>query len=226
VQSQPTTLLIFCKQPRLYHGKQRLAAVVGADKALMIAQALLKCAIEDAKAWSGPVVLSPSHPDQQEWAQSILPQASVVPQPEGNLGERIRVVDSLLRKRGHSNILIIGTDAPVLSNTHFTEVNRLLNESDVVMSAASDGGVTIMAATQPWPEISDLPWSTERLNESLYDRCQSAGHKVSYIRPSYDIDHEKDLYKLLIDLENDHRPARQKLLALTKEILSKDESYA
>jgi len=226
VQSESATLLIFCKQPCLYQGKQRLAASVGAEKALVIAEALLECAIEDAAAWPGPVVISPSHPDQRAWAESLLPTAEVLPQPEGNLGQRINAVDRSLREKGHTRILTIGTDAPILSQLHLHAAASGLSQSDMVLSAAGDGGVTIMASSQGWPNLSDLPWSSERLNEALYDRCSTSGHKVSYIQPTYDIDYEKDLYKLLIDLEHDYRPARQRLWVLTQKTLNKDESYA
>lgn len=226
MQSRIATLLIFCKQPRLNHGKQRLAANIGAEPAFNIAKALLECAIEDAKAWPGPVVISPSHSDQLVWAQSLLPTASVIPQPEGNLGDRIKAVDAALREQGHEQIITIGTDAPVLNQHYLMATAKQLCESDVVMSAASDGGVTIMASSHPWPEIADLPWSTERLNEGLYSKCTSVGLSVSYVDPSYDIDHEQDLHKLIIDLAEDNRPARQRLLSLTRKILNKDESYA
>lgn len=226
MQSRIATLLIFCKQPRLNHGKQRLAANIGAEPAFSIAKALLECALEDAKAWPGSVVISPSHSDQLGWAQSLLPTAFVVPQPEGNLGDRIKAVDAALREQGHDRLIIIGTDAPVLNQQYLLTTSKQLRESDVVMSAASDGGVTIMASSKSWPDIADLPWSTERLNESLYSKCKSAGLKVSYVDPSYDIDHEQDLHKLIIDLADDHRPARQRLLSLTRKILNKDESYA
>ncbi len=226
MQSKIATLLIFCKQPRLNHGKQRLAANIGAEPAFSIAKALLECAIEDAKAWPGPVVISPSHSDQLLWAQSLLPTALVVPQPEGNLGDRIKDVDATLRGQGHERIIIMGTDAPVLNQHYLMAAAQQLSEFDVVMSAASDGGVTIMASSHPWPEIADLPWSTERLNEGLYSKCKSAGLKISYVDPSYDIDHEQDLHKLIIDLADDLRPARQRLLSLTRKILNKDESYA
>ena len=220
------TLLIFCKQPKLHHGKQRLAATMGAETALQIARALLGCALEDAKSWSGNVVLSPSTERDIDWARSLSPEAQVIAQPEGNLGERIRVVDQQLREAGHKNIVIIGTDAPILSSAYYEAAISALARSDIVFSAASDGGVTIMASKQGWPEIQDLPWSTEKLNAALYQCCTGENLSVSYIQPSYDIDHEPDLKKLMIDLKDDPRPARQVLLQLIESIFEKENSYA
>lgn len=220
------TLLVFCKQPKLHQGKQRIATTLGAAAALEIANALLDCALEDARAWPGPVVLSPAHPEDFEWAQSLLPFAEVMAQPEGNLGQRIVVVDKLLRQQGHQHILVTGSDAPILSTDFFQRAAAQLSEQDIILSAASDGGVTLMASRIGWPDMSTLPWSTEHLNEALFQCCQSAGLQVGYVAPSYDIDHQQDLIKLLRDLEHDQRPARQQLLACVRSILNKDEHYA
>ncbi len=220
------TLLIFCKQPKLNQGKQRIAATMGAEAALQIAHALLGCALEDARSWPGNVVLSPSTQLDVDWARSLISEVQVIAQPEGNLGERLRVVDQQLREAGHKNVVIIGTDAPILSSAYYETAISALAHSDIVFSAASDGGVTIMASKSGWPEMQELPWSTEKLNEALYQCCKNENLSVSYIQPSYDIDHEPDLKKLMVDLKDDPRPARQALLQLVESIFEKENSYA
>ena len=52
------TLVLVCKRPALGIGKQRLAAKVGQELALQIAEALLACALEDVLAWPGSVVIA------------------------------------------------------------------------------------------------------------------------------------------------------------------------
>lgn len=213
------TLLVFCKQPKLGQGKQRLAATLGKDVAFEIASALLACALEDAAKWPGPVVLSPADSTEEEWARNLLCHAEVVAQPQGNLGHRIMSVDQQLRDKGHQTIMIIGTDAPMLNEAVFSQALDGLTHSDVTLSAAEDGGVTLMGSRIHWPNIVDIPWSTDRLGESLHYKCVQAGRSISYTQPSYDIDHEKDLHKLIVDLEHDLRPARQALFTLVKSVV-------
>ncbi|WP_299181298.1 DUF2064 domain-containing protein [uncultured Neptuniibacter sp.] len=219
-----TTLLIFCKKPRLHQGKQRIAATLGPEVALDIARALLNCAIEDAGHWQGPVVLSPSSEQDRDWAERLLPGVTVVVQPEGNLGERIVAVDNHLRDSGHQRILIIGSDAPILDHSYLREAAKGLVTSDVVLSAAEDGGITLMASSSGWPDISDLPWSTDRLGEELDQACRAQHRSVSYIRPSYDIDLEADLIKLVKDLHDDERPSRQALLRLVNPLVGSESN--
>lgn len=217
------TLLVFCKKPKLNQGKQRLAATLGAQVALAIAEQLLACALEDARQWQGAVVLSPSSKDDQEWAAKLLPDhpnVMIVAQPDGNLGERINIVDHQLRAAGHTHIVTIGTDAPILSADFYQQVILSLNKFDIVLSAAEDGGVTLMASSSPWPDISALPWSTDSLCQALYENCKAAGQEIGFIDPSYDIDVEADLQKLVEDLKSDRRPARRNLYEQVCEILS------
>ncbi len=213
-------LVIFCKRPALFQGKQRLAATVGAEQTYLFAVAFLNCALEDAQAWQGPVVLSPASAEDHEWAGTLLDRDHhVLAQTEGCLGTRLRTVDQQLRDEGQNRIIFIGTDAPILTPDHYQEARVALDQSDIALSPASDGGVTIMGSRKGWQDMSSLPWSTERLGMALESLCEKQGHSVKNISPSYDIDHEDDLLKLWHDLSGDLRPARQKLHGLIGEFL-------
>lgn len=210
------TLVLFCKRPKLNQGKQRLAQDSSAEIALAIASDLLACAIEDANLWQGPVVIACSSDNDIEWAQALVKKADVIAQlpagANGNLGERLNYVDSELRARGHEQIVIIGTDSPILNTVYFKAIIETLNDSDIALSHADDGGVIIMANKKPWPIITDLPWSTDKLSFELCELCQQKGLTVNYAIAGYDVDHASDLSKLVVDLKDDQRPARQALL--------------
>ena len=215
---QQATLVIFCKRPMLNQGKQRLVQDSNAESAFNVAQALLSCAIEDANNWQGPVVIAYADHTDREWTQSLTNKAQVIEQlPQGdvgNLGDRINYVDSQLRARGHQELIIIGTDAPTLNNKHFQSIIHVLNNHDIALSHADDGGVVIMANKKPWPILTNLPWSTDKLSHALFTLCQQQPLTVQYSLSGYDIDYIADLKKLFIDLQSDTRPARQALLQI------------
>ncbi|WP_421863425.1 TIGR04282 family arsenosugar biosynthesis glycosyltransferase [Motiliproteus sp.] len=218
----PTLVLIF-KRPKPGQGKQRLAADIGLWSACQLAEQFLNCALEDLRDWPGPVVLSPSMAEDREWAQQLLPEAEVMVQAEGNLGRRILALDQGLRARGHRSLIYIGSDAPMLKPIHFKTVAESLNKQSVVVCPAADGGVTIMANSQPWPAaLEQLPWSTDRLGQSLAACCIEAGQTVAGVMSSYDIDHQSDLQRLRQDLAEDSRPQRRQLLALIEQVDRKD----
>ena len=91
-------LVLVCKRPGLGKGKQRLAAGLGPDAANRIAEAMLACALEDARAWPGSVMIAPANRDDYSWAKNLLPEAGskvrVQPQADGNLGQRLNTLGS------------------------------------------------------------------------------------------------------------------------------------
>ena len=220
-----TCLVVFCKRPTLLQGKQRLAKSIGAEQCLMFAQSFLKCALEDAREWPGPVVLSPSSPEDSEWASRLLEgDCRIMAQPEGGLGHRLQVIDHQLRAEGYAKIVFIGTDAPALRPGHYEEAHREINLVDVVLGPASDGGVVIMGSATPWPDLLSLPWSTPHLGKALTTACRQHGLDVKTISPGYDIDIEADLLKLQQDLSDDPRPARRHLYQQLREFLQQGET--
>lgn len=221
-------LVVFCKRPALFQGKQRLAKTIGAPQALIFARAFLNCALEDARAWTrsgyGAVILSPASPDDRDWARGLLQnkETLVLAQPKGGLGYRLWAIDQELRRRGFGRIIFMGSDAPMLTPQHFDAAARAFLTKDIMLSPADDGGVTLMGARIPWPDLTDLPWSTNKLGQALATYCTDKDMTVENILPSYDIDIEADLIKLQGDLADDPRPARQYLYQKISEFMSRD----
>ncbi|WP_161972872.1 TIGR04282 family arsenosugar biosynthesis glycosyltransferase [Enterovibrio baiacu] len=220
------TLVLVCKRPALHQGKQRLAETIGAEKAFSIAQHLLQCALEDLSDWAGAVVISPSHSSDVQWSSTLLERDfEVVPQSDGNLGKRLNLLDRELRAKGHNALIYIGSDAPILSNIHFHEILTSLESNDVVFCPSSDGGVTIMACNRTWPDMTALPWSTDKLGTSLTDLCLENQLSVNHTSPAYDIDIQEHLYRLVRDLKEDERPARKALVSEIHQLM-KTSYYA
>lgn len=210
--SNVSTLVVFCKRPKLGQGKQRLARDIGLQSALSVAEHLLACALDDARSWqastNGFVVISPASINDVEWGKSLLPNASVVPQPDGNLGQRLNKIDQYLYSTGHAKRIFIGTDSPCLQLEELFLVNQQLARTDVVLKPATDGGVTVMATGQPWPQLSDLPWSTSDLQQALCAQCL-CDNKTVHIQPwGDDVDRWSDLLTAHARLLADKRATR------------------
>lgn len=208
-------LVLFCKRPLINYGKQRLAAVIGPEEAHVYAEHLLECVLEDIEKWKGELVISPSRTEDMLWAEKLVGRKkSVINQGEGNLGERINRVDKQLRSLGHQNILYIGSDAPVLSINDYEDAALILEKNDVVISGALDGGVVLMGNRVMWPDLSDLPWSTDMLGKELHSLCIKNNMNTAFMTEYYDVDVPEDLVRLSEDLKHDNRISRKKLLRL------------
>lgn len=207
-----STLVVFCRRPAMGHGKRRIAVDLGEAATLELARHLLATTLEDAVDWPGRVVLAPADAADAAWAGGLMAgPCLVIPQPEGNLGNRINAVDQAARNAGHRHLIYIGSDAPVLDAGYFARARAAFASNDIVLGPADDGGVTLMGASTAWPSLADLPWSTADLAESLEQTCTRHGLTVCRLEKRYDVDLAIDLPRLYDDLGDDSRPARQRL---------------
>jgi len=205
-------VIVFCKRPHAGSGKQRLAADIGRAQAHAIAEALLQCAMEDVCDWPGRLVIAPASAVDRDWAQSLHQAADVMVQRDGNLGQRLQHIDRNLLQQGCAQRIYIGTDAPLLSAETLRQAAQAMRHNDVVLQPALDGGVTLMATTPAWPDLSGLPWSQHALGLELQASCLCAGHSVFLMPASMDVDVLGDLQRLRSALLEDTRPSRQQLL--------------
>lgn len=223
-------LVLVCKRPGSGTGKQRLAASLGQGAANRIAEALLACALEDVSDWSGPVIIAPAHSADYAWADALLPhkypKVRVQPQSDGNLGERLNVLDRELRGAGLEQLVYIGSDAPALAPADYAAVTDALLSYDTILTPAEDGGVVLMASCRPWPMLRGLPWSTARLGGALADHCRAAGQSVATLTHNFDVDEQDDLLRVHTALRMDSRPARRALHTLACDLVSLREREA
>lgn len=207
------TLVVFCRRPESGVGKRRIAADLGDPATVELGEHLLATTLEDVDDWPGEVVLAPSRCQDASWAAGLLDRpCRVVPQPDGNLGERLLAVDRDVRATGVGRVFFIGSDAPLLDAEYFEAARNALEDRDVVLGPASDGGVTLMGSREPWPSaLAGLPWSTEALGGALEEACLAAGYTVAHLDERSDVDQLADLAPLVAALEGDARPARARL---------------
>jgi hypothetical protein len=220
-------LVVMCTRPRPAVGRTPPAAAAAwAQAAFELRQAMVACAFEDAEAWGGPVVLALAQATDLAWAAAIARREwSIVRQSSGNVGERINAVDELLRRNGARSLVFVGTNAPIHDESDYAAVRAALETADVALTPATDGGVTVMAARRPWPDLATLAWSTKRLAAELAYLCEREGLKVEKLGRRYrletiDAEHIDDCARLVEDLAADARAKRKALVAIARRMLA------
>ena len=222
-----TCLVLMYKAPK--RSKQRLAAT-GCDSAAEIAGALLDCALEDLRAWPGPICLAPASEDDRRFLVGTdkLPDSVATAsrpliwaeQGEGNLGTRIHSVSGQLAEAGHARQIFIGIDCPGLSIDILRTAADCLTNTDAVLVPAFDGGVVLMGANSPWPALEGLPWSQPELGTALLEACLADGGQCITLEPRHDLDEQSDLSVVLDEIAADRRPARRVLRRVLTDALS------
>ncbi|MEO0576287.1 MAG: DUF2064 domain-containing protein [Pseudomonadota bacterium] len=206
-----TTLTLVCKRPRKGVGKQRIASQLGSSATQALADLLLACAVEDLTSWEGDRAILVAQAEDVAWAKTLCSDAFVVAQCEGNLGERLMQGSRTIRDNGCTKLMLIGSDCPTLSADYLHACANALQHNDIVLGDASDGGVVVMGSRVQWPALADLPWSTDRLADSLAQRCAQSGLSVARHTSLSDVDEASQLEDLFVELEHDRRPARRAL---------------
>jgi rSAM/selenodomain-associated transferase 1 len=117
-----------------------------------------------------------------------------LPQPEGDLGERMRrCMDTHFAQTDAPPVLIIGTDCAVLAPGHLQEAARKLLTHDACLIPAEDGGYVLLGLRRPVPEVFEqIDWSTDRVLMQTRARLQQAGATWAELPALWDIDEPED----------------------------------
>ena len=186
-------LVIFVKSPVKGKVKTRLAATLGDDAALQIYHRLLEVT---AKAASDVDAKRYLFVEGQDVFKELFPADLFVhrPQPQGDLGARMKGAFHEVFNDGLEQVVIIGSDLPDLTSKVIEEAFSALNDNDIVFGPATDGGYYLMGMTSVFDHLfDDLPWSTDDLLAITKSRIIEAGNSFVLLEERNDIDTEEDL---------------------------------
>jgi uncharacterized protein len=196
-------LIVMAKAPVAGFAKTRLIPALGAVGAAALAQRLLTHTLTQALASRvGPVDLccapDAAHPAFRASLAAHTPLGLLRSgQGAGDLGERMH--RAFVRHLGHGHgpgagALMIGTDAPSMTDTVLQAAAAALSTHDAVLVPALDGGYALIGLRQPQPSLfHDMVWSTPQVLQHTRDRLRAAGLHHTELAPMADIDEPQDL---------------------------------
>jgi len=188
-------LIIFVKNPVAGKVKTRLAASLGNEKALDIYKQLL--AITRIAATAANCRKHLFYSDKVETDEWIEPTFSKYVQQGNALGDRMRLALDTIFSAGGKRVIIIGSDCPQLTSTIIDDAFSMLNEKDVVVGPAKDGGYYLLGMKKPLPFLfAEKEWSTDSVfDDTVVDLLEN---RLSYGRLPVlsDVDNIYDLHLL------------------------------
>jgi uncharacterized protein len=155
-------LILFARLPQLGAGKRRLARDIGTVAALrferlMLARSLRRLGRD--RRWQLRLAVTPDRAARR-WPGRF----PVLPQGEGDLGERMR---RAMAACPPGPVVLVGTDIPGLTAAHIAEAFALLGRHDVVFGPASDGGFWLVGARHRPPKFGAVRWSSRHALEDV-----------------------------------------------------------
>ena len=193
--NEPCHLIVFLKNAELGRVKTRLAVEVGDDKALDIYQKL--------SAYTLNVVSNLPY-DKRIYFSSQIKSEELLPddsfkhflQRGKDLGDRMYSALKSSFVESAQKVVIIGSDCPVISESIIAEAFDALNDTDVVIGPAEDGGYYLIGMSQPYKFLfEDIIWGTENVFIDTYTKLNDHNIKFRILERLYDVDTVDDAKK-------------------------------
>lgn len=202
----PPRVVIMTKDPVPGRVKTRLIPALGAQRAAALHRALVRYTLDQAMTSGLPVVVALAGDLQGPFADGLRSRgALVIPQLEGDLGDRLRAVLTVPGRQ-----VCIGTDCPGLLAS---DLRQAAASTQTCLGPATDGGYWLIAvggagggadSEPPHPALAllrDIPWSSPRTLEVTLERAASAQISVRLLATRDDLDRPADLLRLAADPE-------------------------
>jgi rSAM/selenodomain-associated transferase 1 len=189
-------LIVFLKHPEPGTVKTRLAPALGHEIAAALYRALAEEVLRATVPRSGEyeTLFFFDPPEAAEAMHEWLPGMRLRPQSAGNLGVRMTGAFARAFERGARRVAIIGTDTPAVNRETVAGALAALDEADVVVGPAEDGGYYLLALRGPHPELfENVGWSTPAVLDETLARAAKAGLRVRQLHRLRDIDTLEDV---------------------------------
>ncbi len=184
-------LLIFIKNPVLGKVKTRLAATVGADKALKVYFELLRHTREISSQVEADRFLcySDAVEEHDDWSNEEFIKKT---QTGADLGARMSNAFKVALIH-NKKVVIIGSDCPLLQADHLAVAFAKLEEYPFVIGPALDGGYYLLGMRQFSPEVFEhIEWSTDAVFSATLENIKALGQTCFQLPPLPDVDTEAD----------------------------------
>ena len=192
-------VIVFAKAPVPGEVKTRLIPALGAEHAAMLHTALTERAIETAQRSGATDVELCCAPDiEHSFFKACAEDFDVLltAQGSGDLGERmLRTLDRAIGEYGRA--IIIGADCPALTAKHIANAANMLDNHEVVLTPAEDGGYALIGATRTHTAMFNaIDWGTDVVLEQQRRNLAACGLNAHETETLWDVDRPEDLPRL------------------------------
>ncbi len=197
-----TALVIMARYPAAGKTKTRLARSIGDDCVVELYRAFLT---DLARRFAGQIctlhwAYTPADVDYRAFVTTLAPEYAqhmhCFPQQGDDLGERLLHVFRWTQQHGFSRTIVIGSDSPQISRTLVEQARAELDEAEVVLGPADDGGYYLIAMREPHDVFTGIPMSTAVVGRMTIEKAQQQGLRVRQLAPLFDVDELPDLLRL------------------------------
>ncbi len=188
-------IIVFAKAPVEGRVKTRLIPPLTPSAAVALHSAFVRDTLESLVSLSNRADLE-LHTDIETdaWRDIQVPRRV---QYEGNLGLKMLKALEAALVRGHSQALIVGSDAPTVPPAHVESILHL--DAEIALGPADDGGYYAICARRTHAEMFDeVRWSTSHALDDTVQACTRSGLSSKLGPVWFDVDDEDGLQRLRV----------------------------
>src|SRR5947209_10365483 len=158
-------LVVMARYPEVGKTKTRLGRIIRDDRAVSLYHAFLTDLTHRfaGQAYDLHWAFTPPEANFPAFIAALAPRyaphMTCFPQQGADLGARLHHVFLEMHKRGFERTVVIGSDIPHISLSIIAGAIKALDEADVVLGPAEDGGYYLIAMRQQHDVFTDIPIS-------------------------------------------------------------------
>ena len=198
-------IYVMAKAPRVGEVKTRLCPPLEPSQAAELYLGFLRDSLELAGRVPNAEVRAfcPSPSMAAELAGLLPVGCRVASQSAPGLGAGLEECFRVGLGDGFRAVAVMASDNPTLPSALVEQAFERLEQDDVVLGPADDGGYYLVAARAVYSSLfREMVWSTTSVLDETLERCRVAGLRSSLLEPWYDVDSAEDLGRLSRELDS------------------------
>lgn len=191
-------LIIFTRYPEPGKTKTRLIPALGAEGAATLQRQMTEHTLAQVKELQAKRLVSVEVyfvGGNQQLMQSWLGTSVIYRQQgDGDLGRRMAIAFQTALEAGKQRVVVIGTDCPDLKAQLMVKAFHALEQHDLVLGPAQDGGYYLIGLCRLIPQLfTGISWSTAEVLQQTMSIAQRLELAVAYLPRLSDVDRPEDL---------------------------------
>lgn len=192
------TLIIFSRYPEAGKTKTRMIPALGAVGAAELQKQLTEHTLKTAKALqlNCPINIQVHFTGGNEelMTEWLGDNIEYIPQVAGDLGMKMHSAFANTFHTASNKTVTIGIDCPDIDQSILATAFNSLEQHDLVIGSAMDGGYYLIGLKQSIPQLFEhIDWGTDKVLEQTQIVIDQLGLNTQYLPSLSDIDRPEDL---------------------------------
>lgn len=209
-----SVLVIFAKYPETGKVKTRLGKSIGYENSMLVYKTMLKDTIlKFSIRINYDMALCYTPKDKKNYFKFM--EGTIYPQNNGNLGYRMMDCFRHFLKK-YVNVIIIGSDAPMINPKIVKNSFKLLKGKDIVLGKSDDGGYYLVGMKKVHDIFLGINWGTENVLKATIKKIKKMDLSYKLLPELADVDTVEDLRKIRKQIKKNNSPNTFEILKRIK----------